>query len=798
VSKTYDGGLTYTTAPADLTSLSGALVGGDLVSSATLAFTNKNAGAANKAVTFSGVTLNDGNGGNNYNVTLAGNSISTITPASVTLSAPVVSKTYDGGLTYTTAPADLNSLSGALVGGDLVSAATLAFTNKNAGAANKAVTLSSVTLNDGNGGGNYNVTLAGNSISTITPASVTLSAPVVSKTYDGGLTYTTTPADLTSLSGALVGGDLVSAATLAFTNKNAGAANKAVTLSGVTLNDGNGGNNYNVTLSGNSISTITPASVTLSAPVVSKTYDGGLTYTTAPADLTSLSGALVGGDLVSSATLAFTNKNAGAANKAVTFSGVTLNDGNGGNNYNVTLSGNSISTITPASVTLNAPAVSKTYDGTTSYTTTAADLLAMSTVLASGDSVATASLTYADKNAGSGNKVVSLGALTINDGNGGANYTVTTNGNTNSTINPLTVTWTGNAGTSWSSTGNWSSPFVPDGVNVITPQTLNVTNAVYDLTVPTSVQAISASGSFTLQSGALTINGDLITPSYSQSGGTLSVSGALTVQSVFSQTGGDIVKTGPVSITQASGNLAVRNITGSSITLQAPTGAITQQPSTGLTGFLIVKTRGGANFSDPSNNNTLSGFAVSDVGLNVPSSGNISLINNGALDLKGISLANGNLSIETHSPITVSSPVNVSGNITLAAPTPGPTSNITINSPMTSTMGGISISAANNFIQNSNLSAALAIDVNAGGSMFFGPGAYSVGNPVTYMVNGAPYMPPWIASTLSGGATDFVVAFLDQFQAVLDAQQVASNDDPLGLKQRGHEGIVVEGEICKP
>jgi hypothetical protein len=156
------------------------------------------------------------------------------------------------------------------------------------------------------------------------------------------------------------------------------------------------------------------------------------------------------------------------------------------------------------------------------------------------------------------------------------------------------------------------------------------------------------------------------------------------------------------------------------------------------------------------------------------------------------------LSIETHSPITVSSPVNVSGNITLAAPTPGPTSNITINSPMTSTTGGISISAANNFIQNSNLSAALAIDVSAGGSLFFGPGAYSVGNPVTYMVNGAPFMPPWIASTLSGGATDFVVAFLDQFQAVLDAQQVASIDDPLGLAQRGQEGIVVEGEICKP
>jgi hypothetical protein len=159
----------------------------------------------------------------------------------------------------------------------------------------------------------------------------------------------------------------------------------------------------------------------------------------------------------------------------------------------------------------------------------------------------------------------------------------------------------------------------------------------------------------------------------------------------------------------------------------------------------------------------------------------------------------GAVSITAHSPITLGNSVSASGNIVLAALTPDGSSNITLNGSMTSTAGGISIQAYNNFIQNSNLSAALAIDVSTiAGSMSFGPGAYSIGNPVSYTVNGAPYLPPWIASTLSGGATDFVVAFLDQFQAVLDAQQVASVSDPLGLLQRGQEGIVVEGEICKP
>ena len=177
-----------------------------------------------------------------------------------------------------------------------------------------------------------------------------------------------------------------------------------------------------------------------------------------------------------------------------------------------------------------------------------------------------------------------------------------------------------------------------------------------------------------------------------------------------------------------------------------------------------------------------------------------SVENTGSVSTSGvINVDGGNLDIMAHSPITIGNTVTSSGNITLAALTPDGTSNITLNGSMTSTAGGISIQAYNNFIQNSRLSAALAIDVSTiAGSLTFGPGAYSVGNPVTYMVNGASYMPPWIASTLSGGATDFVVAFLDQFQAVLDAQQVASIDDPLGLAQRGLEGIVVEGEICKP
>jgi hypothetical protein len=669
----------------------------------------------------------------------------------------------------------------------------------------------------------------------VKPMQLTVTASLVDSTrkvYDG-----TTAALLTPFNFSLIGfvnGDQAGITKTSgdYASKNAGSG----LLVSTTLAPGDfapQGNtqlsNYILptTASGN-IGSITALAINLNTPVVTKIYDGTTAYTTTVSDLVSLSSALVGGDTVSAATIKYSDKNAGLGNKTAAIAGWTINDGNGGNNYTVTIAGNTTSTINLADLWVSTSNVTKTYDATIGMVgATGQGAVVVGGTLFAGDSLSGGTFAYIDPNAGQGNKVVTVSGVTAGGGTNFGNYNVIFQNNTTSTINPLTVTWTGNAGTSWSAAGNWSSPFVPDGVNVITPQTLSVTTAIYDLTAPSSVQSINASGSFTLQSGSLTINGDLITPDYSQSGGALSVSGALTVQGKFLQSAGIIDKTGVVSITQDSGDLTFGKITGSTISLQASKGAINQRTSTGptdptgLTGLVTLRTTGGASLMNTANR--ISGFAVADVvsgGVSTRSSGNIALTNGAAMDLSGISLANGNLSIDntggisnsvaikvdggtvdikSHSPITVSSAVTASGNITLAALTPDGTSNITLNGAMTSTAGGISIQAYNNFIQNSNLSAALAIDVSTiAGSLTFGPGAYSIGNPVTYTVNGAPYMPPWIASTLSGGATDFVVAFLDQFQAVLDAQQAAPIDDPLGLMQSSQEGIVVEGEICKP
>ena len=224
----------------------------------------------------SGITLIDGTGGGlerNYRY-VAGYDVDankvSIEKASLTLTAPTVTKSYDGGSGYTTTPSDLTDLSGQLFGSDTVSGATIGYLDRNAGS-DKAVTLGSVTISDGNGGNNYNLTLAGNSTSVIEKATLTLKAPTVTKSYDGESGYTTTSSDLTSLSRQLFGSDTVSGATIGYLDKNAGS-NKAVTLGSVTVSDGNGGNNYDLTLAGNSTSVIDKATLTLTANSDARMY----------------------------------------------------------------------------------------------------------------------------------------------------------------------------------------------------------------------------------------------------------------------------------------------------------------------------------------------------------------------------------------------------------------------------------------------------------------------------------------------------------------------------------------------
>ena len=138
------------------------------------------------------------------------------------------------------------------------------------GTGNKVVTVGGVNVSDGNGGGNYTITYANNTTSTITPSSITISTSPVTKSYDGtehrrGLGGSHLGTLFTNAGTGVQ--DSLSGGAFAFTNPNASAGNKTVTVSGVTVNDGTAAG---TTPSPSPIirpGTITPASRSRLAPV---------------------------------------------------------------------------------------------------------------------------------------------------------------------------------------------------------------------------------------------------------------------------------------------------------------------------------------------------------------------------------------------------------------------------------------------------------------------------------------------------------------------------------------------------
>ena len=168
-----------------------------------------------------------------------------------------MSKTYDGSLS---AASTAVVSAGTLFSGDTLSGGSFAFTDKNAGTG-KTVTASAVTLNDGNGGGNYTLSYASNTVSSISPKALSATANASGKTYDGN---TTASVSLSGLIG-LVGTETLSvSAAGSFDTKNAGTG-KTVTVNTVALQDGaNGGLASNYQLASGQTATADIARATLS------------------------------------------------------------------------------------------------------------------------------------------------------------------------------------------------------------------------------------------------------------------------------------------------------------------------------------------------------------------------------------------------------------------------------------------------------------------------------------------------------------------------------------------------------
>ncbi len=433
VTKTYDGDFF---ANGTVVVASGTVFAGDSTSGGAFSFIDKNVGTGNKTVVTFGVTVGDGVNNGNYNVSYVNNNTSTINQANLTLIANNVTKTYDGTVAASGSAA---VSSGTLFAGDSLTGGSFAFTDKNAGIGNKTVTASGVTVGDGFNNGNYNVTYADNTTSTINKANLTVTADAVTKTYDGTLAAAGS-GTVGTLAGAGAGEVVNAAATQAFTDKNFGIGNKTVQASGLTIKDSGNADvtgNYNISYVDNTASTINKADVTLATSDVTKTYDGGLS---ASGTVVVTAGQVFLGDNTSGGSFAFTDKNAGSGNKTVTTSGVTVGDGVNNANYNVSYANNTTSTIDQANLTLSTSNVTKTYDGNT---TAAGSVTVTGGALFAGDGLTGGSFAFADKNAGNGNKTVQTSGVTVGDGVNNGNYAVTYADNTTSTINPFAVSVSG-------------------------------------------------------------------------------------------------------------------------------------------------------------------------------------------------------------------------------------------------------------------------------------------------------------------------------------------------------------------
>jgi hypothetical protein len=349
----------------------------------------------------------------------------TISPANLTLTTSEVTKTYDGGTSASGSPIVKAGSGTQLFSTDSLTGGSYAFTDPNAGTGNKTVTISGVTLNDGNGGNNYSISYANNTTSTIDKAPLTVTANADSKIYDG-LGYT--GGNGVSYSGFVNSeGSGVLGGALGYTGSSQTATNAG---SYVITPQGQTSGNYSITFANGTL-TVDRAALQVIASNASKTYGDTKIFTGSEFN----SSGLQNSETIGSASLSST----GAAATAGVAGGpyaITPSNATGGTfnpaNYNISYVNGTL-TITPANLTVAADNKSREYgDANPILTATATGLRNADT-----SSIVTGLATTASDNSNVGSYVIDASAASA-----GANYTVTSTADGTLTIAPAPLTIT--------------------------------------------------------------------------------------------------------------------------------------------------------------------------------------------------------------------------------------------------------------------------------------------------------------------------------------------------------------------
>jgi len=347
------------------------LIDGDLVTVGVSGlFADKNVlrdadGAAiAKAVTLTEIF--DGAQRSNYDITAQGTTTAVINPIDLQISGiTAFDRVYDGTIAVVVDVTNANLAgtlqAGGMIAGDLVEvAATGSFVDQNvlrdADGTPSAKTVNLAEIVTGVDADNYNVMLQGLTTATVTPATLTAQAV---RQYDGTAVVDGGIVNVTGVNGETF------SATGLITMANKHVTTGAVTpdsVSDLSLIGDSGAltSNYNALSTADTDVTIDRRVVTITAPVITKTYDASAKHLPTSLELDAMSGQLVGADFVREADINFTG---GASvvrdtdrsvpnTRTVTLDSVTIVDGNGGNNYDITLQGNSQSVIVPKALTV--------------------------------------------------------------------------------------------------------------------------------------------------------------------------------------------------------------------------------------------------------------------------------------------------------------------------------------------------------------------------------------------------------------------------------------------------------------
>lgn len=474
-SKVYDGLISFAGSDLAVSGVNGQTF--TATGSGTMA--SKNVQANQNLISIAGLAVT-GIGLSNYEpLSLSDTSVS-VTPRSVTLSAPNSTKVYDGTSLQPTTATDLSALSAQLVGGDSVSAAQIVYNNKDAGVG-KRVTLNSVTISDDNNGANYNISKIDSNDGVITKAPLLVTAVNDAK-------FVTQP-DTTGYNGAIyngfVAGETPSVLTVGIVSRVNSGVNAAGYYEGVLQPSGWSAANYEITYKAGGYTIAGAKDLLVRSSPISTTYgltptynlavqylkDDGVTIITLNPSLTN-NHVSVNDGVGSTAQfdLNAINPTFSSANQ-LRVGGYNLGYSNfvkTGNNF-ANLATVGAMTVTPKTLNnnLGVQSVSKVYDGNTSITgldlsfnSVTAGVLANDVIFLSGSG------SYDNRNVGTSKTVnLSLGL----SGADASNYALNTS-NLSANVGTITqlssVQYTGASGGIWSDSRNWAGGALPDANNV--------------------------------------------------------------------------------------------------------------------------------------------------------------------------------------------------------------------------------------------------------------------------------------------------------------------------------------------